>query len=357
MIGRQEDSFFSLEHEIENAPFYDNRNTADISMASMGRDTSNTCRDVSLDNTRDGSSSRCRDTTVNTHNSILDLTKDEEEDDEDDDELNTSVLFDDLQIYSNDDDDDVPPPPPPATSPSSEDNDSSSTTRADSPSKWGKFSINSVTDSFVDSFCPAEMPSATSCSSRYTVGCTPSYPYSSSGGGGCIPEQRIQTSMDVWNLLGCNAAPGMEEKESIWSIRTSQVIQKSSSRRPARVHMKERLKRIQRLRMAGISGPSRHGVTITPQIERAQSMMDGKDPLAAHIGLGLDAIPLNKEEEDGYDSDPGVDTSFHSAHQSHVNTSKLDDYEDDIVEQDHQILETVQVRLKNCSFGFLFRSR
>jgi hypothetical protein len=315
--GRHEDSFFSLESGNENAPFFDNVVTADESMRSLARDASNTCRDVSLDNTRDNTRH-----TVNTHNSIMDLTKDEDDEDDDEDEINTSVLFDDLQVYSRDDDDDASPVP---SEPRTNDDRSVSL-------------LNTFTNSFVDSFCPAEMPSAT-CSSRPQVSCAPSIPSTSNMT--CYSEQRMQTSTDVWNLLGCSSAPGSDERDSIWSIRTTQVLQRS--RRPARVPMKERLRRIRRLRMGRVTGPSRHGVTITPKIERARTMNSGRDPLASHIGFGLDPIPHN--EEDGYDSDPEVSMSSSAVPQAHAATSQLDPYDNDVSEQDHLILRTVQVRI------------
>jgi hypothetical protein len=325
----REASFFSIEsRNNENAPFFDNNMaTADESMSSLARDTSNTCRNVSMDNTRDNSRH-----TVNTHNSIMDLTKDDEEEEDDDDEedeLNTSVLFDDLQVYSRDDDyDDASPVP---SEPPVNDDHSESL-------------LNTFTDSFVDSFCPVELPSA-SCSSRpQSTSCSPSIPSTSTMT--CYPQQRMQTSMDVWNLLGCSSTPGSDERDSIWSIRTSEAMMQRS-RRPTRVPMKSRLRRIHQLRMERVTGPSRHGVTIAPEVGRARTMQDGRsDPLASHIGFGLDPIPYNDDDENGYDSDPEVGMSSSAAppRASPAATSQLDPYDNDVSAQDHLILRTVQVR-------------
>ncbi|KAL3898215.1 MAG: hypothetical protein SGARI_006731 [Bacillariaceae sp.] len=77
--------------------------------------------------------------------------------------------------------------------------------------------------------------------------------------------------------------------------------------------------------MERVSGASRYGVTIAsnnrsnnnnalsqPQpITKAYSMLD--DPLANFIGQGLiDPIPMDFDDEDGYDSDPEVNCSFNA---------------------------------------------
>jgi hypothetical protein len=325
---RHEESFRSLPDEdvqvvlLEEQDY--SRNNANASMLSMGRDTSNTCRDVSLDNTRQ---------TVNTHDSILDLTKDEEEDDEDDDYWNRhdGILFDDLQTLSRED-----------YSTYDEDDDESSPIPTEPTSLLSKFTFDHVTDSFVDSLCPVVMMS--SCStSRFQTPCA-----STTRTTLCVPQQRVQISMDVWKLLGCNAAPDDAELESIWSLRTSPV--EKAPGKPVRTHMTNRLQRIHRLRMARMSGPTRHGITLAgPHVMERSYTMNDHHPLAEVIGKGMD--PILPEQEDGYDSDPEIGGStvmaattprFPSSH------SPLLDQEEgeptDLEEQDRMIQETVQVR-------------
>lgn len=176
-------------------------------------------------------------------------------------------------------------------------------------------------------------------------------------------------SMDIWQLLGCSSPPGSSELDDIWSLRTTSEMLKNGeklksngdSKLPARASIRKRLKRIHRLRMDDrrVSGASRHGVTITNHcldsserslnnirndihmiksntgkknnpdysfnndegcenggrktrvqpsyrsIDKSYSMDD--DPLGDFIGQGMiDPIPIEIEDEDGYDSDPEI---------------------------------------------------
>lgn len=277
----------------------------DTSMRSIGRDTSNTCRNVSLDNTRDNSRQ-----TVNTEHSILDLTKEEEEDDEDDEyEADRSVLFQDLHS-----------PMP---------NEEEEEVSLNKHSLLGKFSLNKVTDTFVDSLCRATSGSCavpSSCSQPCAV------PNSLS----CVPQQRLQIGTDVWNLLGCSAHPGDVEMDSIWQLKTKDVFQKR--RKPVRSSITSRMQRIRRLRAQRWSGATRYGVTIAstaPAVSRAHTM---DDPLADMIGQGMDPIP----HDDGYDSDPEFGRT--PAPPTIIPEDEEMEAPADVDEQDHIIHQTVQVR-------------
>jgi hypothetical protein len=329
---RHEESFRSLPDEDVQVILLEeedeSRQNANFSMLSMGRDTSNTCRDYSLDNTRQ---------TVNTHDSILDLTKDEEEDDEDDDywNRNDGILFDDLQTLSREDYSNYDP---------DDDDDESSPIPSEPTSLLGNFpTFDHVTDSFVDSLCPVVMTS--SCStSRFPTPCATRTTL-------CVPQQRVQISMDVWKLLGCNAVPDDAELESIWSLRTSPIGKAPG--KPVRTHMTNRLQRMHRLRMARMSGPTRHGITLAgPHVmERSYTMNDHHHPLAEVIGKGMD--PILPEQEDGYDSDPELGGStimaattprFPLSHSSLIDQEEGLGEPTDLEEQDRIIQETVQVR-------------
>jgi hypothetical protein len=310
-VRHEESSFFSSRNdENVNVVLIENRDTSFQSISAT-RDTSTTCRDSSLDNTRQ---------TVNTYNSIMDLTRDEETDDddeEDDDWDNNSVLFDDLHTPMEEEE---------------------TGRRASNNSLLGKFpSFNTVTDSFVDSLCPADVVSPGSCASRMTC----SNQRQSTASLSCVSQQRMQVGMDVWNLLGCASAPDDSEMEEIWSLRTPKVLQQTHTR-PVRVNIKQRMQRIRRLRMDQWSGPTRHGVTITtqPQIIERASTMD--DQLANLIGKGVEPIM----PDDGYDSDPEFSSSSSPVRGAH--TSLLDQVEedDDLADtqgQDQMIRQTVQV--------------
>lgn len=316
--------------------------TANISSRSATRDTSNTTRDFDLDNTRQ---------TVNTRDSILDFSKEEDDDDASmclERNNDNSILFGELHEF-----------PPPMESQakaaaSIHSNTHSATTSASNKrSIMDGLTLYSVTDSLVDSLCNSTvcMPSAPSnvnggttaggattsttdkfsqlhpsiCTSASSVGC---------GNWQAVPEgstPRTSVSVDVWQLLGCAASPADAELEDIWSLRTSDMIRQSTNKQPppARASIKRRLKRIHGLRMERVSGASRHGMTIAngngrrnlrtsnhvPLLEKAYSTLD--DPLASFIGQGIDPIPMDDDENVGYDSDPEINSSFRSpSHQA-----------------------------------------
>jgi hypothetical protein len=260
----------------------------------------------------------------------LDLTKEEDdEDDEDDDwsNRNDGILFDDLQTLGQDYlmyDQDV---------------DESSPIPTEPTSLLAKFTFDHVTDSFVDSLCPVVMKSP--CSTpRFQTPCA-----STTTNTMCVPQQRLQISKDVWNLLGCSAAPDDAELESIWSLRNSPIVKAPG--KPMRTHMTNRLQRMHRLRRARMSGPTRHGVTLAgPHVMERSYTMGDHHVLEEVIGKGMD--PILPEQEDGYDSDPEIGGSATTPVTFPTSHSSLLDQEEgeptDMEEQDRMIQETVQVR-------------
>lgn len=258
-------------HRMDD-PFTGREDTMNTSLSSsfMERDTSNTYRDSSLNNTRQS---------VNTHNSILDLSKDDEEDDDEDD---GSVLFESLAAISLDEDDES------------------------TMVQTKQFSLDTFFgDAFVDGLCSAEIIPTDSCNgspecSPSRLHCTrmpseePSRHYYSNN------EDRLVVGMDIWDLLGCSSAPGDQEIGEIWSRRVE-------LNRPRRANIKNRMHRIHRLRSVahGSVPSSRHGITFSASVvplERARTV-DHEDPLARYIGGGIDPIVPTY---DGYDSDPEI---------------------------------------------------
>jgi hypothetical protein len=319
-VREEESSFFSSPNdENVNVVLIESRDTSFKSISA--RDTSATCRDSSLDNTRQ---------TVNTYNSIMDLTREDDEDDEeeeDEDWNNNSVLFDDLQA-------------PMAVE--AEEEEQSIRTSKNNKSLLGNFLSFNADSSFVDSLCPA-VTTPDSCGARMTCSNQPNTVSST-----CASQQRMQVGMDVWNLLGCASSPGDLELEEIWSLRSQKVLQ-PIHQRPVRVSIKQRMQRIHRLRRDQWLGPTRHGVTITtqPQLIQRASTMD--DPLANLIGKGVEPIM----PDDGYDSDPEFSSS--SSPLRAAQTPLLDQVEEDDLadsqSQDHMIRQTVQVSAKVHTLG------
>lgn len=302
------------------------------------RDTSNTTRDFDLDNTRQ---------TVNTRDSILDFSKEEDDDDVSigcDRNHDNSILFGDLHEF--------PPSIETNTKPSASVRSDAKSTFVPKKSIMEGLTLYSVTDSLVDSLCNSTVCMSSSATNSTTKTdkfsqLHPSICTSASTVGeiGCGSWQLKSTeasstpatsvSVDVWQLLGCATSPVDAEMEEIWNLHTGEMIRQSGHKMPpARASIKRRLKRIHGLRMERVSGASRHGVTIasharrisSPRVsdynlnnsdpnhprvlERAYSMQD--DPLAFFIGQGIDPIPMNDDENDGYDSDPEVNSSFHT---------------------------------------------
>jgi hypothetical protein len=368
--------------------------SVDVSLRSNTRDTSNTTRDFDLDNTRDNTRQ-----TVNTHNSILDFSKEEEDDD---DENDNSILFDDLHHYpASLEQTKGPLPSSPSTS-AMRTQASATADTASIPSDNNRtpakksimdgLTFYSVTDSFVDSLCTSAA-CVTSNAASYTTTTTtttsndkfgslhPSICTSASlveAGCGNWPRQgnaasaattTTSVSVDVWQLLGCAVSPGEAEMEDIWNLRTGDLMQKSTQgdgkKSIGKASIKRRLRRIHGLRMERVSGASRHGVTITsdlrrnhhnihttPQphkIEKAYSMLD--DPLANFIGHGLiDPIPM---DEDGYDSDPEVNCSFNAPRPASLSPQPaLEQHEvmqaEPLPFDETEMIHSVQVRLWPC---------
>jgi len=304
---------------LVSVPTDDDMNNDDIHLISVddsreksfhsfsARDTSDTCRDLSLDNTRQ---------TVNTHDSILDLTRDEEEEDDDVNGINNSILFDDLHT---------------PISEEFEDTVSVITSNKGSDS----FFFNA----FVDSLCPADNALTQGPCSVSRYNCKPSVSTLS-----CVPRHRMQLEMDFWNLLGCASSPDAFEVDEIWSWRSfNPVVPKAP--KPARANIAKRMQRIHTLRMNQWSGPTRHGVTISTQphiMGRAHTM---DDALAKVIGEGLEPIV----SDDGYDSDPEFSselTDMRSSPRSLLD-QHFEDEKADFDEQDRMIHKTVQQTLNS----------
>ncbi|KAG7347276.1 hypothetical protein IV203_015981 [Nitzschia inconspicua] len=176
-------------------------------------------------------------------------------------------------------------------------------------------------------------------------------------------------SVDVWQLLGCAASPVEAEMEEIWSLPTKDMIRRSGQNNtnvpPARASIKRRLKRIHGLRMERISGASRHGVTIGRHVRRngttemanencihsrlhephllgkSYSMLD--DPLAGLIGKGIDPIPIEDDDLDGYDSDPEIINSSSSNNNNnsyHSPQSSSSLYPQPALVKQHEIMQS-----------------
>lgn len=304
--------------------------STNTSTSTIARDTSTTCRDASLDNTRQ---------TVNTQTSILDLTKEEDEDEDDEEEDDSSVLFQDLRESD--------PCRLQEDARQEETGTAVAEKVASNSSLLGRFSP----DRFFDSLCSSTTtttvsatptgeayptPSSSSSSRRVRRTFAPSCSSTACIGVSCIrPGQthsqdqddleadgstananasntaaavksasslslagdRLAVEHDVWNLLGCARPPDILELEAIWNLTTTTAADSvcshrtrpsnaNSTKRPLRASLKDRMHRIQRLRQHRWAGATRHGVTLSqhgpysPSISlRAVSMdyLDTKD--------------------------------------------------------------------------------
>jgi hypothetical protein len=339
--------------------------SVDVSMRSATRDTTNTSRDYDLDNTRQ---------TVNTRDSILDFSKEDDEDDVSaccERNHNNSILFGELNDY------------PPSMESA---NNAKSTTASMKPDAKSRpvpkksimegLTLYSVTDSLVDSLCnstvcmTSSIPTSSKTSTKtdkfknlHPSICTTASYVSEAGCGNWPTKTTTPTttvSVDVWELLGCSTSPGETEVEDIWNLQTAEMIHRFGDGQhkvpPARASIKRRLNRIHGLRMERVSGASRHGVTIAHRharrngdrftakncinstdtnqphvLEKAHTMLD--DPLANFIGQGIDPIPMNDDEYDGYDSDPEVNCSFQTTQSSSL-------YPQPASVQRHEVMQT-----------------
>jgi hypothetical protein len=276
------------------------------------RDASDNCRNSSMDNTRQ---------TVNTHNSILDLTREDEEDDEEEDDR--SVLFESFAAISLDEDDD------------------SSSAMVD-PRTTKQFSLNTFFgENFVDGLCSAQID--TTCHVSPEQPC-PMSPDCSPSRFNCQrprflghprSEDRLTVATDIWSLLGCATEPGDAEIDEIWSRRVDLY-------KPTRANIKNRMNRIRQLRSsAHDASSSRHGVTLSSRpLTRSQTMDIRHDPLARFIGKGMEPIvPSN----DGYDSDPEILSDYAPPPMRQLNpfTRRVSEMIDD----DNNIQDIVQVSI------------
>jgi len=225
--------------------------------------------------------------TVNTHNSILDLSREEEEDEE-----VKSVLFEGLTVVSIDSDDD--------------------SKTSGSTQSFKKFSLNNfLGDSFMDGFCTPDFVPGTPCAvppdCAQRINCTRPRVSGKRRNRSSRCDDRIMLSTDILDLLGCVVDPETVEKDEIWS-------RKLDLSRPNRANLKNRMRRIRELRNSAHRSQtsSRHGFTLSHSrnngygypsvLERARTS-DEHDPLSQHIGKGIDPIV---PDYDGYDSDPEV---------------------------------------------------
>ena len=263
----------------------------------MGRDASNTCRDGSLNNTRQS---------VNTHNSILDLSKDDDDDDDGDD---GSVLFESLAAVSLDEDDE--------------------STMVEAR----QFSLHTfLGDTFVDGLCSADIVPDPGCSPRMQPKDEHTRKYYTN-------EDRLTVGLDIWNLLGCTTNPGDQEIGEIWSRRVD-------LNRPRRANIKNRMHKIRQLRTVahGSQPATRHGITFGNSVvplERARTV-DHEDPLARFIGNGLDPIVPTV---DGYDSDPEILTTEYTSTPRQA-MDGLHDI-DDLYNEDMYVRDLVQQTLNS----------
>lgn len=231
--------------------------------------------------------------TVNTHNSILDLSREE-----DDDEEAKSVLFESLTVVSMDSDDD------------------SKTSGSTQGSK--KFSLDSfLGGSFMDGLCTPDFVPGTPCvvppGCAQRINCTRPRILGKRQSRRSQCDDRVMLSTDILDLLGCVVDPGTFEKDEIWS-------RKLDLSRPNRANLKNRMRRIRELRNSAHRSQtsSRHGFTLSHSrksrygyrsiLERARTT-DEHDPLSQYIGKGMDPIV---PDYNGYDSDPEVHSNQHS---------------------------------------------
>ncbi|KAL3943876.1 MAG: hypothetical protein SGBAC_002034 [Bacillariaceae sp.] len=250
--------------------------------------------DAKLRTGRQSQSDRCSNLntsrqTVNTHNSILDMSRDEEEDEE-----VKSVLFESLTVVSMD---------------SSDDENASKGSSSTKDSK--KFSLHRfLGEGFMDGLCtpdfvpggPCVVP--TDCTQRFN--CTrPRRNSRRSRRNQC--DDRVNLSSDILDLLGCSADPGSFEREEIWH-------RKLDLSKPTRANLKNRMRHIRELRNSAHRShtSSRHGVTLSnsrksgygyPSVLKRSATFNEHDPLAKHFGKGMQPIV---PDYDGYDSDPEV---------------------------------------------------
>jgi hypothetical protein len=387
---RHDDSFMSLpDGDVQVVLIEINYSAVNSSSSSSSyynaRDTSDTCRgDTSMDNTRQ---------TVNTYDSILDLTKDEEDDDDDDDDdeedFDQSFLFDDLHIHGDEfnaetnldehgaSDSLILSPAHTAVAAAPQKNRQAPGERCSSATI-----LDSVTDSFVDSLCfdgaNVASSSSRSCVPRlpscHQTGCSVSTSSCSNNNATNrnrgLQAPRLQIGVDVLQLLGCSSRPGDDELEEIWAVRTAQMLEQAAlaAKRPPRSSLKERMKKIHRLRMERFaeSAPTRHGVNVSSpnsvigELRTAYTMderfpgfsspeytssVGGGDPLADMIGKGLEPIfPL---QDTGYDSDPELSSAVDGATaNAHYNQSSLMNQEED----DHHKTTTSTTSSNNPDF-------
>lgn len=359
----------------------------------LARDTSNTCPDISIDNTRVAIS-------YHTHTSILDLTKDEDEEDSGDEDDDASVLFRDLLESDpkrlQEDAAVMDANVPNKKDPTDENIDSHLVS-------FERFSP----EHFFDSLClsheqssdnhngsksepgaavPLSSTRSRTCPATWSPNCmsAPCAPSrveeededgeehqicSLPQPGTCPPTPstaRLQIETDVWNLLGCTSPPDMLELDSIWYLttttapkgdgpRTQTVDDEPEMSRPPRASLKDRMARIHRLRLQDNqwSGATRHGVTVsqhgafspsTSLKSMSMDVLDAKDysswkdssmnDLSFASMMGLSSQPdtsmrARNHQRRRESPTPNLNDSSLSRPDAHLQMLKVDGYDSD----------------------------
>ena len=278
--------------------------------------------------------SRC--VSVNTHNSILNITEDDEEDDDDEvtgaGTLTSFLLFDDFQ-----EENDTPPslpnfvhaaPTPPILSPKRgccTDALALTPTTRSSKTPNNSCLLDKVTEHFADSLCFPTAPNSAPVTNLLQLD---------------IDDYRRLLESDLYELLGCSASPDSDEIE-LWESIFNFYTQKStapttgppdvSPPRPIkRLELRERALRIHRLRAERAlpvrsTGLSPTSVMVALPYRSTRSMDDGLSHFSqttllttATLYQKPDSQPdrfesiafgLEPQLPDGYDSDPGETTT------------------------------------------------
>lgn len=275
VVYHRDDTFLSMSPHEEQQQ--EEGRVPDSSMSSqrtydMGRDTSHTNR-CSGDDTRQS-----------VHNSILNCTGETE--DEDDDIVEPgSFLFDDEDFHS----------------PLNRSLEHDVAIAASSPAsprekalfcgndRWLNTSLQNVTDSFV-SLCSSRQDEACGGFTDF-VNVTET----------CSRQLQHQVEFDLLQLLGCNvpnaasASAATFGGDVTWFSPLLIKAPSSAAMRPVvRRNPRQRAERIRRMRNE-LLGEASHVITPSRSVD--------DHPLDRFIGGGID--PIERQEEEGYDSDPG----------------------------------------------------
>lgn len=308
VIYHRDDTMLSMSPRRDDEEEDREERVAESSMASqhrmydMGRDTSHTNR-----NNGD-------DTRQSIHNSILNCTGETEDEDEEIEEPGSFLFDEDFHSplnqsldHSFTEDAALVTASSPTSPPSQQKalccvND-----------KWLDTSLQNVTDSFVSL-----------CSSRPDEACA----FSDFVNAPCSRQLQHQVEFDLLQLLGCDvpSRSATMKDGTIWfasPLLIKASSNNSSTRAPVvRRNPRQRAERIRRMRNELLGTAQRHVITPTRSVD--------DHPLERFIGRGID--PIEQQEEDGYDSDPGQVLREHSPvseQHSLRDTSLLDEEENE----------------------------